>query len=77
MLTDAKCKNAKPKSKPYKLSDERSMYLLVDTNGSKYFRLKYKLDGKENVFSIGVYPYVSLKLAREIREEAKKLIANN
>jgi hypothetical protein len=61
MLTDPTCKNAKPTDKPYKLSDEKGMFLLVNPNGSKYFRLKYRYDGKEKVFALGVYPETSLK----------------
>lgn len=75
-LTDPACKNAKPKDKPFKISDEKGMYLLVHTNGSKYFRLKYRFGGKEKTLALGVYPDTSLKEAREKRDAAKKQIAN-
>ena len=61
-LTDPTCKNAKPKDKPYKLSDSKGMFLLVNPNGSKYFRLKYRIDGKEKTLALGVYP-IRIKLS--------------
>lgn len=76
MLTDTTCKNAKPKDKPYKLADEKGLYLLVNPNGSKYFRLKYRVSGKEKLLSLGVYPETSLKQARDKRNEARGQIAN-
>ena len=48
-LTDIKVKTAKPKDKPYKLADGGGMYLLINTNGSKYWRMKYRLDRKSVV----------------------------
>ena len=63
---------AKGREKPYKLSDGGGLYLLVNPNGSRYWRLKYRIDGKEKLLAIGVYPDVSLADARERREEAKK-----
>ncbi len=74
-LTDKAAKAAAPKDKPYKLSDDKGMYLEVMPSGSKYWRLKYRIAGKEKRLSIGVYPEVSLKRAREAREEARLLIA--
>ena len=74
-LTDTAIKNAKPQNKPYKLADEKSMYLLVNPNGSKYFRLKYRFAGKEKLLPIGVYPDTSLKMAREDRDNARALLA--
>ncbi len=75
-LTDTACKNAKPKEKPFKLADETGMFLLVNPNGSKYFRLKYLFDGKEKTVALGVYPETSLKQAREKRDQAPEQIAN-
>lgn len=74
-LTDIKVKTAKPKDKPYKLADGGGMYLLINTNGSKYWRMKYRFAGKEKMLSIGVYPDVTLADAREKRSEAVKLLA--
>lgn len=76
MLSDTACKNAKAKDKPYKISDEKGMFLLINTNGSKYFRLKYRVDGKEKVLALGVYPETSLKQARDKRDEARQQIAD-
>ena len=73
-LTDTTCRNAKPEKKPRKLSDGGGLYLEVMPTGSKYWRLKYRIAGKEKRLAIGVYPEVSLKEAREKRDEAKKLI---
>ena len=75
-LSDTTIKNAKPNpDKAYKLPDEKGMYLLVNTNGSKYFRLKYRFGGKEKVLALGVYPDTGLKQAREKRDEARKQLA--
>lgn len=71
-LTDIIVKNSKPKDKQYKLADSGGMYLLIATNGSKYWRLKYRYTGKEKTLALGTYPQVSLKEAREKREIAKK-----
>lgn len=75
-LSDTTCKNAKPKEKPYKLADEKGMFLLVNYNGSKYFRLKYRFGGIEKTLALGVYPETSLKSAREKRDQARELLAN-
>ena len=77
MLTDTTCKNAKAKDKPYKLADEKGMFLLVNPNGSKYFRLKYRIDGKEKLLALGIYPEISLKQARDKRDEARSQLADS
>jgi integrase len=74
-LSDTSCKNAKPKEKPYKLADEKGMFLLINPNGSKYFRLKYRFGGKEKLLALGVYPETGLKSAREKRDTARGQIA--
>lgn len=74
-LTDVKVRNAKAGPKPYKLTDEKGMYLLVTTSGGKCWRLKYRFNGKEKVFSIGIYPEISLAEARDGAIEARKLLA--
>ncbi len=76
MLTDPKCKNAKPKDKAYKLTDEKSLYLEVMPNGAKYWRMKYRFGGKEKRLAFGVYPETGLKEARAKRDEARKLLAD-
>ncbi len=74
-LTNTTIKNAKTKDKPYKLTDGRGMYLLVNQKG-KYFRMNYRFQGKQKTLALGVYPDVTLAEARKKRDEAKKLIAN-
>ncbi|MFM0141286.1 tyrosine-type recombinase/integrase [Paraburkholderia sp. RL18-085-BIA-A] len=75
-LTDLKVRNAKPTDKQQKLFDERGLYLLVTPAGGKWWRLKYRFGGKEKSLSMGVYPDVGLKDARERRDAARKLLAN-
>lgn len=75
-LTDTKLRSVKSSDKTQKLFDEKGMYLEVTPKGGTYWRLKYRIDGKEKRLSFGVYPEVSLKEAREKRTEARKLIAN-
>ena len=75
-LSDRACQNAKPKAKIYKLSDDKGLYLEVKPMGGRYWRLKYRLDGKEKRLAFGVYPEVSLLEAREKRDAARKLIAD-
>lgn len=75
-LTDAAIRTAKPRNKPYKLADEKGMFLYVTPTGGKLWRLKYRFDGKEKLLSLGVYPDVSLRDARASRDEARKLHAN-
>lgn len=76
-LTDTAIRTAKPKEKPYKLADGGGMYLEVTPAGGKWWRLKYRIRGrKETRCSLGTYPEVSLKDAREKREAARKLIAD-
>jgi integrase len=74
LLTDAKIKNAKPREKPYKLSDGGSLYLLVKTTGVKAWRWRFRLGGKENVFAIGSFPSVGLGEARHARDAARVLV---
>ena len=76
-LTDIAIRNFKPKEKEYKLSDASGLYLLIKPNGKKYWRLKYRIAGKEKLLSIGVYPIVSLLEAREKCLESKKQLVNN
>lgn len=73
LLSDAKIRTAKPDAKPYKLSDGGGLFLLIQPSGSKLWRWKFRLDGKENLFSIGSYPEVGLADARVARDAARKL----
>ncbi|ENH1266019.1 tyrosine-type recombinase/integrase [Salmonella enterica] len=74
-LNARQVETAKPKDKPYKLADGGGLYLLVNPNGSRYWRLKYRVAGKEKLLAIGVYPEVTLADARTRRDEAKRGIA--
>lgn len=69
-------RNAKPGDKARKMFDGGGLYLEVAPSGGKWWRLKYRFDGKEKRLSLGVYPDVSLKDARDRRDEARKLLAN-
>lgn len=75
MLTDTAIRNAKPNHKKYQLSDSGGLHLLVSPTGGKWWRLKYYYQGKERRMSLGTYPAVSLKQARERRDEARKQLA--
>lgn len=74
-LTDTAIRHARPSEKPVKLFDERGLYLEVSPAGGKWWRLKYRFAGKEKRLSLGVYPDVSLKDARDRRDDARKLLA--
>jgi integrase len=75
-LTDAAIRNTKPGTKPVRLFDERGLYLEVSPAGGKWWRFKYRFSNKEKRLSLGVYPEVTLKLARDRRDDARKLLAN-
>ena len=72
-LKDIIVRNIRPGSKPLKLSDGGGLHLLVQPNGSKLWRLAYRLGGKQMTLALGVYPSVSLADARTRRVDAKKL----
>lgn len=71
MLTDAQVRKIKPAEKKIKYPDEKSMYLEVTPSGGMHWRMKFRLNGKENIFSIGTYPETTLAQARRIRDEAR------
>ena len=75
-LTDTAIRNAKPGGKPVKLFDERGLYLEISPAGGKWWRLKYRFDGKEKRLSLVVYPDVSLRDARDRRDAARTLLAD-
>ena len=78
-LTQLQIKNAKVIDKPLKLSDGGGLYLLVqstDPKASKFWRLAYRFAKKQKTLALGVYPTISLAVARDRREEARKLLAN-
>ncbi|OTA18447.1 integrase [Xenorhabdus vietnamensis] len=74
-LTARQVDTAKPKEKPYKLADGGGLYLLVNPNGSRYWRLKYRIAGKEKLLALGVYPEISLAEARTKRNDARKTLS--
>ena len=74
-LSDAAVRNAKAKTKTFKMSDGEGLFLVVMPSGSKYWRLRYFFVGKEKLLALGVYPEISLADARERRAQARKVIA--
>ncbi|ARU15905.1 tyrosine-type recombinase/integrase [Croceicoccus marinus] len=72
MLTEVQCKSAKAVSKPQKLTDSQGLHLFVTVNGHKSWRYKYRFGGKERRIVFGPYPEISLKKARELREDARR-----
>jgi integrase len=74
ILSELKVRQAKGRNKPYKLHDGAGLYLYVQPNGAKYWRLKYRYQDKERLYSIGVYPDVGLSVAREEALKARRLI---
>lgn len=74
-LNARQVETAKPKEKPYKMADGAGLYLEVVPSGSRYWRMKYRFNGKEKRMAFGVYPAVSLAQARALRDEAKKKLA--
>ena len=75
-LTDIQVKNAKKQPKEYKLSDGGGLHILITPSGGKLWRLQYRIEGKQKNIAFGAYPYISLADARQLREDARKLIAN-
>ncbi len=74
-LTDAKIRNAKTSSKQFKLYDERGLFLLVRPEGGRLWRFRFRFEDREKLLALGIYPDVTLKEARERRDEARKLVA--
>ncbi|TLU70890.1 tyrosine-type recombinase/integrase [Lichenicoccus roseus] len=70
-LTDAEVRKAKPADKRFKLYDGGGLYLMVETNGSKLWRMRYELAGREKSLSFGPYPAITLAAARQAREAAR------
>ena len=71
MLTDAQVRKIKTSEKKTKYSDEKGMFLEVTPSGGMHWRMKFRLNGKENIFSIGTYPETTLAQARRARDEAR------
>ena len=77
MLTDTAIKAAKPRDKLYKLYDQRGLFMLVSPAGSRWWRFKYRMGSKEKLLSLGVYPDVTLKMARDRRDTARRQLADH
>jgi integrase len=75
MLTDTALRHLKPTEKPYKRADGQGLYVLVNPNGTKWWRFKYAYGGREKLLSLGTYPETGLKAAREARDENRRLLA--
>lgn len=73
---DITFRTAKPKDKAYKISVEKGLFMFVTLQGNKYWRMKYRFDGKEKLLALGVYDDVTLAKARVKRDEARKLLAD-
>ena len=71
MLTDAQVRKIKPSEKKAKYADEKGMYLEVTPSGGMHWRMKFRFNSKENIFSIGSYPETTLAQARRARDEAR------
>lgn len=74
-LTETQAKNAKPRERAYKLADSEGLFLLVQPNGTKLWRMKYRIAGKEKLLSFGAYPALGIAAARDKRKAAKALLA--
>src|SRR5262249_24107717 len=75
--TELAIRAAKPQPKPYKIFDEKGLFLLVRPNGARLWRFKYYFGGIEKLLSLGAYPDVPLKRARARRDEARSLVADS
>jgi len=75
LLTDTKIRKAKPGDKPRKMADGGGLYLLI-TRAGKYWRWKYRHQGKERVMALGVYPDISLLQARQLHQDARAVLAS-
>ncbi|EKI2066376.1 tyrosine-type recombinase/integrase [Escherichia coli] len=74
-LNDMQIRRAKPEAKAYTLGDGQGLSLLVEPNGSKSWRFRYRYAGKPKMISLGVYPTITLAEARSRRDEARKIVA--
>lgn len=75
-LTETRLRFLKPKDKPYKVADQRGLYVEVTPSGGKLWRFRYRIGNVEKKLSIGAYPDISLKQAREATYEARHAVAS-
>ena len=73
-LTDPKIRSAKPRNKQYKMYDSRGLFMIIAPSGGKWWRVKYRLDGKNKTLSLGTYPKVSLSEARVLRNDLREMV---
>jgi len=73
-LTNVAVRNAKPKDRPYKMYDSNGLYILIEPSGAKYWRVRYRVAGKERLLSAGLYPEVSLREARDVRDKIRQQV---
>lgn len=74
-LSDSAIRNAKPTNKAFKMFDQQGLFIQITPSGGKWWRFKFRFNGKENLLSLGTYPEVSLKTARQKRDDARRLLA--
>ena len=77
MLTDTQIRKVKSREKSFKLADGKGLFLIVQPNGSKYWRFRYWFGNKEKSLSLGVYPEMTLAGARKKRDEARQMLADD
>src|ERR1700722_8117266 len=75
-ITDTAIRGTEPGAKPYKMYDRDGLFLLVNPSGSKLWRWKYRVEGKEKLMALGEYPLIGLGQARELHLAARKTLAN-
>jgi hypothetical protein len=73
-LTDPKIRSAKPRNNQYKIYDSRGLFMIIAPSGGKWWRVKYRLDGKNKTLSLGTYPKVSLSEARGLRNDLREMV---
>jgi integrase len=76
-LTNLQIQAARPSNKPWKLFDQKGLYLLIQPSGGKWWRFKYRFNGREKLLALGTYPEIGLATARELRDEARSLVARD
>lgn len=76
ILTETQIRGAKPQTKPFKLVDPGGLVLLIQPTGAKLWRYRFTLNGAEGMLALGKYPDIPLKRARELHQEARRLVAN-
>lgn len=77
MLTNNQIKSVESRQRPFKLTDGEGLHLLVKPNGKRWWRFRYRFEGREKLLSLGQYPYVSLQQARLKRNDARKLLCES